>query len=113
VASKSIRDRTLTGTRIPMAKRQTAIFLFADNVPATKVANVVGISLDSARGIRDREQILIMELKAIMSEEYLRLWEEDVAAYFNREAEKDYQQFWGGILKKQKALAPDVPKEAD
>jgi len=75
-----------------MSKRQTAIFLFADNVSATKVANTVGISLDSARAIRDREQHLIMELKSIMSEEYLRLWEQDITAYFNREAEKDYRR---------------------
>ena len=87
-----------------MSKRQTAIFLFADNVSATKVANTVGISLDSARAIRDREQHLIMELKSIMSEEYLRLWEQDITAYFNREAEKDYRRLWGEILKRQKAL---------
>jgi hypothetical protein len=104
VASKSIRDRRLTGRRIPLAKRQTAIFLFADNIPATKVANIVGISLDSARAIRDREQNLIMELKRIMSEEYLRLWEQDIAAYFNREAEKHYRRLWGEIRKRQKAL---------
>ena len=87
-----------------MAKRQTAIFLFADNVPATKVASVVGMSLDSARAIRDREQNLIVELKTIMSDEYLRLWEQDIAAYFNREAEKDYRRLWGEIRKRQKAL---------
>jgi hypothetical protein len=87
-----------------MCKRQTAIFLFADNLPATKVANVVGISLDSARAIRDREQNLIMELKRIMSDEYLRLWEQDITAYFNREAERQYQQFWREVCKKQKAL---------
>ena len=87
-----------------MSKRQTAIFLFADNVSATKVANTVGISLDSARAIRDREQHLIMELKSIMSEEYLRLWEQDITAYFNREAEKDYRRLWGEIRRRQKAL---------
>jgi len=87
-----------------MAKRQTAIFLFADNVPATTVANVVGISLDSARAIRDREQHLIMELKGMMSEEYLRLLEQDVAPYVNREAEKDYRRLWGEIRRRQKAL---------
>jgi len=87
-----------------MSKRQTAIFLFADNVSATKVVNTVGISLDSARAIRDREQHLIMELKSIMSEEYLRLWEQDITAYFNREAEKDYRRLWGEIRKRQKAL---------
>jgi len=73
-------------------------------MPATKVANVVGISLDLARAIRDREQNLIMELKRIMSEEYLRLWEQDVAAYFKREAEKDYRRLWGEIRKRQRAL---------
>ena len=87
-----------------MSKRQTAIFLFADNIPATKVANVVRISLDSARAIRDREQHLIMELKGIMSEEYLRLWEEDITVYFKQEAEKDYRRLWGEIRKRQKAL---------
>ncbi len=63
MASKSIRDRLLTGSRIPLSKRATALFFFAENLPATEVAKIVGISLDSARGIRDREQNLIMVLK--------------------------------------------------
>ena len=64
----------------------------------------MGISLDSARGIRDREQNLIMVLKKTMADQYLHLWEQDTTAYFNREAEKDYKQFWREIRKKQKDL---------
>ncbi len=104
MASKSIRDRLLTGSRIPLSKRATAIFFFAENLPATEVAKIVGISLDSARGIRDREQNLIMVLKKTMADQYFRLWEQDTTAYFNREAEKDYRQFWREIRKKQKDL---------
>ena len=52
VASKSIRDRRVTGARIPASKTETAILLFADNLPATKVAQTVRISLDSASAIR-------------------------------------------------------------
>ena len=104
MASKSIRDRLLTGSRIPLSKRATAIFFFAENLPATEVAKIVGISLDSARGIRDREQNLIMVLKKTMADQYLRLWEQDNIAYFNREAEKDYRQFWREVRKKQKDL---------
>jgi len=104
MASKSIRDRLLTGSRIPLSKRATAIFFFAENPPATEVAEIVGISLDSARGIRDREQNLIMVLKKAIADEYFRLWEQDITAYFNREAEKDYKQFWREIRKKQKDL---------
>jgi len=92
MASKSIRDRLLTGSRIPLSKRATAIFFFAENLPATEVAEIVGISLDSARGIRDREQNLIMVLKKAIADEYFRLWE------------KDYKQFWREIRKKQKDL---------
>ncbi len=104
MASKSIRHRLLTGSRIPLSKRATAIFFFAENLPATEVAEIVGISLDSARGIRDREQNLIMVLKKAIADEYFRLWEQDITAYFNREAEKDYKQFWREIRKKQKDL---------
>ena len=104
MASKSIRDRLLTGSRIPLSKRATAIFFFAENLPATEVAKIVEISLDSARGIRDREQEVIMECKKTMAEQYFRLWEQDTAAYFNREAEKEYKQFWREIRKKQKDL---------
>ena len=104
MASKSIRDRLLTGSRIPLSKRATAIFFFAENLPATEVAEIVGISLDSARGIRDREQNLIMVLKKAIADEYFRLWEQDITAYFNREAEKDYKQFWREVRKKQKDL---------
>ena len=104
MASKSIRDRLLTGSRIPLSKRATAIFFFAENVPATEVAEIVGISLDSARGIRDREQNLIMVLRKTMADQYLRLWEQGNTAYFNREAEKDYKQFWREVRKKQKDL---------
>ena len=104
MASKSIRDRLLTGSRIPLSKRTTAIFFFAENLPATEVAKIVGISLDSARGIRDREQNLIMVLKKTMADQYLQLWEQDTTAYFNREAEKEYKQFWREVRKKQKDL---------
>lgn len=104
MASKSIRDRLLTGSRIPLSKRATAIFFFAENLPATEVAKIVGISLDSARGIRDREQELIMILKKTMADHYFQLWERDTTAYFKREAEKDHRQFWRDVRKKQKAL---------
>jgi hypothetical protein len=104
VASKSIRDRLLTGSRIPLHKRATAIFFFADNLPATEVSKIVGISLDSARGIRDREQNLIMILKKTIAEEYLRLWEGHIHAYYNRETEKQYQDLWQQIRKTQKDL---------
>ena len=104
MASKSIRDRLLTGSRIPLHKRATAIFFFADNLLATEVSKIVGISLDSARGIRDREQNLIMEIRKMMADEYFRLWEQDNEAYFKREAEREYQQFWREVRKKQKEL---------
>ena len=104
MASKSVRDRLLTGSRIPLSKRATAIFFFAENLPATEVAKIVRISLDSARGIRDREQNLIMVLKKTMADQYFRLWEQDTTAYFNRGAERDYKQFWREIRKKQKDL---------
>jgi hypothetical protein len=104
MASKSVRDRLLTGSRIPLSKKATAIFFFAENVPATEVAKIVGISLDSARGIRDREQNLIMVLKKTMADQYLRLWEQDTSAYFNRETEKDYKQLWRKVRQKQKDL---------
>jgi hypothetical protein len=80
MASKSIRDRLLTGSRIPLSKRATAIFFFAENLPATEVAKIVGISLDSARGIRDREQNLIMVLKKTMADQYFRLQARENAA---------------------------------
>ena len=108
MASKSIRDRLLTGSRIPLSKRATAIFFFAENLPATDVAKIVGISLDSARGIRDREQNLIMVLKKTMADQYFRLWEQDTTAYSNREAERDYKQFWREIRKKQKHLEKSI-----
>jgi len=34
----------------------------------------------------------------------LRLLEQDVAPYVNREAEKDYRRLWGEIRRRQKAL---------
>ena len=104
MASESIRDRRLSGARLPAAKKETAIMFFADNLPATKVAKIVGISLDSARAIRDREQKQIMNVRQATRLAYYFLWEQDVEAYFNREAEKEYQELWQEILKKQKAL---------
>jgi hypothetical protein len=104
VASKSIRERRLTGTRIPASKKETAIFLFADNLPATEVAKIVEIALDSARGIRDREQERIMKLREMITREYDRLWEQDITAYYKREAEWQYQQLWQEVRKKQNAL---------
>ena len=95
MASKSIRDRLLTGSRIPLSKRATAIFFFAENLPATEVAKIVGISLRFSPWHRDREQNLIMGTRKTMAaDQYFRLWEQDTTAYFNREAEKDYKQFW-------------------
>src|SRR5881396_3688909 len=94
MASKSIRDRLLTGSRIPLSKRATAIFFFAENLPATEVAKIVGISLDSARGIRDREHEQIMKLRETLTREYDRLWEQKIEEDYKREAERNYQQFW-------------------
>ena len=56
---------------------------FADNLPATKVAKIVGISLDSARAIRDREQQQIMNVRKATRLAYYFLWEQDIEAYFN------------------------------
>jgi len=94
----------VTDSRIPLSKRATAIFFFAENLPATEVAKIVGISLDSARGIHDREQHLITVLRKEMADQYLQLWRHDTNAYFNREVEKDYKQFWRDVRKKQKDL---------
>ena len=104
VASKSIRDRRLTGTRIPASKKETAIWLFADNPCATEVAKTVGMSLDSARGIPDREHEQIMKLRETLMREYDRLWKRDIEVYYHGEAERQYQRLWDEILKKQKAL---------
>ena len=104
MASKSIRDRRLTGARIPASKKETAILLFADNRGATYVAKTVGISLDSARGIRDREHEQIMKLRETLMREYDRLWKRDSEMYYRREAERQSQQLWDEILKKQKAV---------
>ncbi len=103
MASKSIRDRRLTGARIPASKKETAILLFADNLRATYVAKTVGISLDSARGIRDREHEQIMKLRETLMREYDRLWQRDIDVHYHREAEEQSQRLWDDILKKQKA----------
>jgi hypothetical protein len=104
VASKSIRDRRLTGARIPASKKEAAVLYFVDNLRATEVANTVGISLDSARAIRDREHERITKLREQAEREYERIWERNLESYYNREAERQYQQLWQEILKKQKAL---------
>ena len=42
-------------------------------LPPTKVANILGISLDPARGIRDREHELIVQIQKRAADEYYRL----------------------------------------
>ena len=113
MASKAIRDCRLTGKRIPFEKKATAIFYFADNLSATEVARMVGISLDSARAIRDREQYLIILVRKQMAEQYYRFFEQDVTAYCNREAARQHQQFWQQIHKKAKTLkqSPEALKQ--
>ena len=104
MASKSIRDRRLTGARIAASKKEKAILLFADNRCATEVAKTVGISLDSARGIRDREGEQIMKLREALRVEYSRIRMREIDAKFNMQAEEQDQQLWQETLKKQKAL---------
>lgn len=104
MASKSIRDHRLTSTRISVSKKDAAILLFADNLPATEVAKIVGIALDSARFIRDHEHGRIMKFRETITREYERLWKRDIEAYYKREAEIQYRQLWQQIRKKQKAL---------
>jgi hypothetical protein len=106
VASKSIRDGRLTGARIAASKKETAILLFADNRCATEVAKAVEISVDSARGIRDREGEQIMKLREALRVEYGRIWMREIDAKFNMQTEERYQQLWQEILKKQKTLEP-------
>jgi hypothetical protein len=104
VASKSIRDRRLTGARIPESKKEPAVLFFVDNLPATEVAKLVGISLDSARGIRDREHDRIMKLRERLTREYERRRERELEVCYRRDAERQYRELWREILKKQKAL---------
>ena len=110
VASKSIRDRRLTGARIPASKKEPAILFFADNRRATEVAKAVGISLDSARAVRDREHERIMKLRETLTREYERLWEWNIEAHYHKEAERQYQELWQEIFKKQKALKLATPR---
>jgi DNA-directed RNA polymerase specialized sigma24 family protein len=88
VASRSIRDRRLTGARIPASKKEAAILYFVDNLRATEVAKIVGISLDSARAIRDREHERIMKLRETVTREYERIWERNIEADYNRETKR-------------------------
>ena len=77
---------------------------FVDNLRATEVAKIVGISLDSARAIRDREHERIMKLRERLMHEYDRLWERNIEAECKREEERQYEELWQEILNKQKAL---------
>src|SRR5439155_26915408 len=86
------------------ANNERALMFLAQTRPATKVAKIVGISLDSARAIRDREQQQIMNVRKATRLAYYFLWGQDIEAYFNREAEMQYQELWQEILNKQKAL---------
>jgi hypothetical protein len=104
VASKSIRDRRLTGARIPESKKEPAVLFFVDNLPATEVARLVGISLDSARAIRDREQKRILKIREALTREYERRRERELEVSYRRDAERQYRELWREILKKQKAL---------
>ena len=83
--------------------------LFVDNLPATRVAMLVGISLDSARATRDRQQDVILELRTFIADEYLRFFEQDVQRYYKREAENEYQSWVKEIRKKMKALKLPPP----
>lgn len=83
--------------------------LFVDNLPATRVATLVGISLDSARAIRDRQQDVILELRTFIADEYLRFFEQDVQRYYKRKAENEYQLWVKEIRKKMKALKLPPP----
>jgi hypothetical protein len=112
VASKSIRDRRLTGARIPESKKEPAVMFFVDNLPATEVARLVGISLDSARAIRDREQKRILKIREALVREYERRLEREEKTYWEREAERQYQELWRGILKKAKVLKSPAQKSS-
>jgi hypothetical protein len=78
--------------------------MFADNERATVVAKTVGISLDSARGIRDREHAKILRLREKLKREYERLWEREIEANYKRQEKVQCEQLWQEILKKQNAL---------
>jgi hypothetical protein len=46
----------------------------------------------------------IMKFRETLNREYDRLWVRKTEAYYNREAERQYQQLWQEVLKKQKVL---------
>jgi hypothetical protein len=64
----------------------------------------VGISLDSARGIRDREHEKILRLRERLKREYERVRERDIEANYKREEKMQCQELWQELLKKQNAL---------
>jgi hypothetical protein len=46
-----------------------------------------------------------MKLRETAKREYERLWERKLEAYYNKEAERQCEQLWQEILKKQKQLS--------